>query len=190
MRYGHGTARTQLLTLKQTTSRNQLTVEDEIEEITAYHEAGHAVMAAALGGRIIRVSIEPPEDDGLKRFGESIVSWPPSTDVAIYEVELKVSLAGPVAELIYRSEQMAIEAVPEFAADWQRVIESAAHLKATRREQRQLISKAEFWVRDFFNRTRNWAAVGAVADELLAHYTLENEQLEEAVAFWIDSHGQ
>ena len=169
------------------TRRIQLTVEDEIEEITAYHEAGHAVMAAALGGRIIRVSIEPPEDDGLKRFGESIVSWPPSTDAAIYEVELKVSLAGPVAELLYRSEQMPIESVPEFAADWQRIAESATLLKTTRREQLQLIAKAEFWVRDLFNRTRNWAAVGAVADELLAHYTLENEQLEEAISFWIDS---
>ncbi len=164
-----------------------MTVEDEIEEITAYHEAGHAVMAAALGGRIIRVSIEPPEDDGLKRFGESIVSWPPSTDAAIYEVELKVSLAGPVAELLYRSEQMPIESVPEFAADWQRIAASATLLKTTRREQLQLISKAEFWVPDFFNRTRNWAAVGAVAHQLLAHYTPENEQLEEAISFWIDS---
>ena len=116
-----------------------------------------------------------------------IVSWPPSTDAAIYEVELKVSLAGPVAELLYRSEQIPIESVPEFAADWQRVAESAVLLKATRREQLQLISRAEFWVRDFFNQTRNWAAVGAVADELLAHYTLENEQLQEAISFWIDS---
>ena len=178
---------TQIHPPKHTNFRTQLTVEDEIEEITAYHEAGHAVMAAALGGRIIRVSIEPPEDDGLKRFGESIVSWPPSTDAAIYEVELKVSLAGPVAELLYRSEQIPIESVPEFAADWQRVAESAVLLKATRQEQLQLISRAEFWVRDFFNQTRNWAAVGAVADELLAHYTLENEQLQEAISFWIDS---
>lgn len=162
-------------------------MEDEIEKITAYHEAGHAVMAAALGGRIIHVSIEPPEDDGLKRFGESIVSWPPSTDSVIYEVELKVSLAGPVAELLYRSEQMPIESVPEFAADWQRAVESAVQLKTTRQEQRQLISKAEFWVQDFLNQTCNWAAVGAVADELLAHYTLENEQLQEAISFWIDS---
>jgi len=164
-----------------------LTLNDEIEEITAYHEAGHAVMAVALGGRIIRVSIEPPEDDGLKRFGESIVSWPPATDAAIYEVELKVSLAGPIAELLYRSEQMPIDSIPEFAADWQRAAESAVLLKPTRCEQIQLLSKAELWVREFFNRTCNWAAVGAVADELLAHYTLESEQLEETIAFWIDT---
>ena len=164
-----------------------MTLNDEIEEITAYHEAGHAVMAVALGGRIIRVSIEPPEDDGLKRFGESIVSWPPATDAAIYEVELKVSLAGPIAELLYRSEQMPIGSIPEFAADWQRAAESAVFLKPTRREQIQLLSKAELWVLEFFNRTRNWAAVGAVADELLANYTLESEQLEETIAFWIDT---
>jgi hypothetical protein len=164
-----------------------MTVEDEIEEITAYHEAGHAVMAAVLGGRIIRVSIEPPEDDGLKRFGESIVSWPVSSDAAIYEAELKVSLAGPVAELLYRSEDAAIESIPEFAADWQRVIESALRLKTTKREQLDLISRAESWVRAFLNQTRHWAAVSAVADELLAHHTLEHEQLQESISFWVES---
>jgi hypothetical protein len=84
---------------------------------------------------------------------------------------------------------MPVESVPEFGADWQRAVESAVRLKTTRQEQRLLISKAELWVQDFFNQTCNWAAVGAVADELLAHYTLENEQLHEAISFWIDSAG-
>jgi hypothetical protein len=32
------------------------------DEITAYHEAGHAVMALALGRPVHRVSIQPNED--------------------------------------------------------------------------------------------------------------------------------
>ena len=160
-------------------------MESELEELTAYHEAGHAVMAVVLGGRIIHVSIEPPDDDELKRSGESIVQWPAAPAREIEEAELKVSLAGPVTEMIYRSEVQVIASVPEFAADWHRALTGAARLKPKLAEQMNLISRAEIWLRHFFEQDHHWAAVGAVADELLAHETVEHECLNEIVSFWI-----
>ena len=41
---------------------------EDTQTLTAYHEAGHAIMAVSYGGRIVHVSIDPPDDDGLKRF--------------------------------------------------------------------------------------------------------------------------
>ena len=161
-------------------------MEPELEELAAYHEAGHAVMAVALGGRIVHVSIEPPDDDGLKRSGESIVQWPAADNQAIEEAEIKVSLAGPVTEMIYVSEVQVIASVPEFAADWYRASACAARLKRTLAERMRLLSGAEIWLRSFFEQDHHWAAVGAVADELLAHETIEHECLAGIVSFWID----
>ena len=67
---------------------------EDTETLTAYHEAGHAIMAVSYGGRIIHVSIDPPDDDGLNRFGESIVQWPRAAARDIEIAELKVSRAG------------------------------------------------------------------------------------------------
>ncbi len=160
-------------------------MEPALEELVAYHEAGHAVMAVVLGGRIVHVSIEPPDDDEWKRSGESIVQWPVAAAGTIDEAEIKVSLAGPVTEMIYVSEFQAIASVPEFAADWHRASLGAARLKPTMAQRIRLLVQAENWLRSFFEQDHHWAAIGAVADELLAHETIEHERLAEIVSFWI-----
>ena len=38
-----------------------------IPELTAYHEAGHALMALLLGGKVKQVTIEPDNDDSPGR---------------------------------------------------------------------------------------------------------------------------
>ena len=65
---------------------------EDTQTLTAYHEAGHAIMAVTNGGRIVHVSIDPPDDDGLNRFGESIVQWPAAAAKDIEIAELKVCL--------------------------------------------------------------------------------------------------
>ena len=102
---------------------------EDTQTLTAYHEAGHAIMALSYGGRIVHVSIDPPDDDGLKRFGESIVQWPAAAAKDIEIAELKVSLAGPIAELAYDGARESIAECPEFAADWQQAVLSASRLK-------------------------------------------------------------
>ena len=75
-------------------------------ELIAYHEAGHALVAVLLGGRVKLVTIEPDNDDGPSRSGETVVHW--RRGVSAREMAVKgvqVYLAGPVAEMIYSGDQ-------------------------------------------------------------------------------------
>ena len=156
---------------------------EDSETLTAYHEAGHAIMAVSYGGRIIHVSIDPPDDDGLKRFGESIVQWPKALARDIEIAELKVSLAGPVAELTYDGARESIANCGEFAADWQQAVLSASRLKPER-SRANFLAEMERQVWGFFEDDNVWAATCAIADELLAHETIEHDQVADVWAFW------
>ena len=156
---------------------------EDSETLTAYHEAGHAIMAVSYGGRIIHVSIDPPDDDGLRRFGESIVQWPKAAVRDIEIAELKVSLAGPVAELTYDGARESIANCGEFAADWQQASLSASRLKPERLRDKYL-KEMERQVWSFFEDDNVWAATCAVADQLLAHETIEHDQVADVWAFW------
>ena len=50
--------------------------DDDSDELTAYHEAGHVVMALLTGARVPHVTISPDRDDGPARFGDTSVLWP------------------------------------------------------------------------------------------------------------------
>ena len=64
-------------------------------ELTAYHEAGHAVAALTLGRPVARVSIRPGRKYlGVCMFGKSV--FRPSEDWL--EREAIIALAGPAAE--------------------------------------------------------------------------------------------
>jgi ATP-dependent Zn protease len=156
----------------------------DTEELTAYHEAGHALMAVACGGKIVHVSITPPDDDGLKRFGESIVQWPRSAAAEVEMAELKVSLAGPVAELTFDGARVSIDQCAEFADDWRRACMSASRLKSDAASRQRLLTDAESWVWNFFEDENYWAATCAIADELLAHETIEHDAVADAWDFW------
>lgn len=156
---------------------------EDVETLTAYHEAGHAIMAVSYGGRIVHVSIDPPDDDGFKRFGESIVQWPAAAANDIEIAELKVSLAGPVAELAYDGARESIAECLEFAADWQQAVLSASRLKAEQ-GRAKFLAEMERQVWAFFDDKNVWAATCAVADLLLAHETIEHDQVAEAWSFW------
>ena len=88
---------------------------DLTEEITAWHEAGHAMMAVMCGGTIERVTIEPPDDDGPVRYGDTVTRWARMSGRQLAEAEIQVSLAGPVAEMIYSGERMELDAVEELS---------------------------------------------------------------------------
>ena len=71
-------------------------MEDKEREATAYHEAGHAVMALALGRPVASVSIVPDQQYlGLCAFGKAV--FRPSEDWI--EREALIALAGLAAEV-------------------------------------------------------------------------------------------
>jgi hypothetical protein len=130
------------------------------DEITAYHEAGHAVMALALGRPVHRVSIQPNEDRlGQCEFGKSV--FRPSEDWL--EREILISLGGIAAEARHTGHY-----AWDGAARDQRYIRSLSIQRAggerhAERLERRLLSKAEH----LLFQEGHWQAVELIAAELL-----------------------
>lgn len=156
------------------------------EFVIAYHEAGHAVLAEQLGGHVLFVTIEPVDDDGPRRHGETQVAWVTNTkrggrDEDAAFAPLQVALAGPVAEMIYCDEQYEIRVLREWKADWlvaehtirtMRPGITATELEQVMRKQLELIIR---WM----SQDHVWNQVASVADELAAHQTLDEDLLDE-----------
>ncbi len=129
------------------------------EPATAYHEAGHAVVALALGRPVQHVSILPDRTFlGRCEFGKGV--FRPSEDWL--EREILIALAGLAAEARFTGNY----AWEGAAHDRQYVrgltIQRAGESRAERLERRML-SKTEH----LLSQDENWAAVERIAAELL-----------------------
>ena len=156
------------------------------EEFTAYHEAGHAYAAIYVGARVRSVTIDPDNDDGPNRFGDTVILWNrrrfSQRDMA--EKAAWVALAGPVAEMIYRQQPYHPAVVAEWQQDWETAFESLEHVASVRHRFAQL----EHYTIELYQSFQNdshWCVIGAIADGLLAHETLDEEMLQEIVEPWI-----
>lgn len=76
---------------------------EAVHKVVCYHEAGHAVVAILLGQHIVAVTVTEGNQRVLRpsaayeaREGDT------ATQVAGYEIDAKVALAGPFAQLISR----------------------------------------------------------------------------------------
>jgi len=150
-------------------------------ELIAYHEAGHALAAYLLGGEVRQVTIEPDRDDGPRRQGDTQVLWRRSrvTEKEYARWAVEVSLAGPVAEMIYSGEPYHPGLVAEWAADWQEAWESASLLHPDERKRLRYLEDASIELYRRLEADDVWPALAALADNLLAHETLDGEQVEE-----------
>jgi ATP-dependent Zn protease len=156
-------------------------------ELIAYHEAGHALMALLLGGKVRLVTIEPDNDDGPDRQGDTQVLWRRSadSDKAFAQKAVQVSLAGPVAEMIYSGDPYHPGLVAEWAADWREAWEAAVLLHPGERQRLAYLEQVSIQLYHRLREDDLWAALAALADHLLAHETLEGEQVEEIVGEWL-----
>ena len=159
----------------------------EVPDRTAYHEAGHALMAVCLGARVRSVAIQPDDDDGPERFGDTQIEWPLAgfTERQLQESLTLVALAGPVAEMIYRGEPFHPGIVPEWAADWADAWEAASALERNEARRVAYLERATLQLHRTLEQDDHWAALAAIVDELLAHELLEGEQVTEIVAQWL-----
>jgi hypothetical protein len=129
------------------------------DEVTAYHEAGHAVVALALGRPVHRVSVLPNHE----RLGQCDVrkgTFRPSVDWV--EQEMLIALGGPAAEARHTGDY----AWAGPGQDWQYVRGLAVRRAGERRAGRltsRLLAKAEH----LLAQEGHWQAVELIAAELL-----------------------
>ena len=131
----------------------------ESTNATAYHEAGHAVVALILGRPVQRVSILANDQHlGVCEFGKGMSR--PTEDWL--EREILIALAGIAAEARFTGNY----AWDGAARDQQYVHKLAVQRAGERRAdklQRRLLAKAEHLLAD----DDTWRAVELIAEELL-----------------------
>lgn len=160
---------------------------DDDLETTAYHEAGHAFVAAHAGGQVLSVTIAPDWDDGPERFGDTQVAWSRSRfgPKVLAEKLALVALAGPVAEMIYRGEPLHLALVAEWSHDWSQAWDEAASIVPDDLRRTRWLEQRVTGLHGLLSGDRHWEAIAGVADHLLAHETLEEDAFSNLVATWL-----
>jgi hypothetical protein len=129
------------------------------DEATAYHEAGHAVVALVLGRPVRHVSIRPDRDHlGHCEFGKG--EFRPSEDWL--ERELLIALGGLAAEARFTGDYARDAAGRDLLYVRALAVERAGERRADRLERR-LLAKAEH----LLDRPGHWRAVELIAADLL-----------------------
>ncbi|QDT36159.1 hypothetical protein [Stratiformator vulcanicus] len=155
------------------------------DEITCYHEAGHAFMAVRLGGWVQEVTVDPDNDDRPARTGDLSVQWPPAQLKLSVEREVSVALAGPVAEMIYTGEPFHPATVAEWSADWSAAWQVAEDMLSDHARRMAYLEEVTRLIHRQFSNDRIWSAIAALADELSAHERLEGADVAEIVTTWM-----
>ncbi len=156
-----------------------------MDEITAYHESGHAIAAAIAGGIVRRVSIECEEQG---RAGDTMVQWPNSnlTQAEHALREMRVSLAGPICEAIHIGDYDRLRILHAHASDWETAQAAASKLTSNPHQQSTIIQREATSLYHYFRKDHIWAAVASLADELLAHETVDHDTVEAIVDQWLN----
>ncbi len=135
-------------------------MEQTHDEVTAYHEAGHAVIALVLGRTIHKVSALPNRERmGEVRFGKSAKT----TDDWV-EREILIALGGMAAEARHSGVYAMDEATQDLRFVRRLALERKSERQVERYEQRML-DKVEYLLAD----EGNWKAVELIVAELLKH---------------------
>lgn len=126
---------------------------------TAYHEAGHAVMALVLGRPVTQVSIRPEREYlGICRFGKSV--FRPTEDWL--EREILIALGGIAAEARVIGDYDWHAAGKDEKYVDRLVIQRAGERRAERLKRR-LLARAE----NILYQGEHWQAVELIAAELM-----------------------
>lgn len=156
--------------------------------MTAYHEAGHAVVGYFLGGQVESVGMYAEADEVLpERFGDCRVNWGRVRVDCDWQAqrEILTILAGPVAEMIYRNEPLHPAAYGPWQYDWHWAWTRSARLFARPDQRMAFLNAAMGLLKGHLSDDWCWAGVAAVSDELLAHEYLDAEQLSDTLSFWV-----
>jgi ATP-dependent Zn protease len=134
-------------------------MDESHDETTAYHEAGHAVLALALGRPVQCVSVLPDHEFlGTCEFGKAI--FRPSEDWL--EKEMLIALGGLAAEARHTGDYAHAAAAKDLQYVRRLALQRAGERRAERLERR-LLAKAEH----LLARDEHWRAVELIAAELM-----------------------
>jgi ATP-dependent Zn protease len=135
-----------------------------LDAATAYHEAGHAVIALALGRGVHQVSILPERELlGLCEFRKG--SYRPSADWL--ESEILIALGGIAAEARHTGEYAWDAAARDQQYVHRLAVERAGEARAEKLERRLLAKVDHLLAKD-----EHWRAVELMADELMKRGTI------------------
>lgn len=154
-------------------------------ETAAYHEAGHAVVASILGGQVVSVSIESESPDV---DGDAVVAWSRGgrSDREMALDDIRVALAGPIAEMVYAGEYDYLRIREEHAVDWQIALASLRGLRLATDREAGLLQKTVAELYQTIRQDNVWSSIGDVADLLAVHETIEGDVVRETVEFWLN----
>lgn len=137
---------------------------------TAYHEAGHAVIALALGRPIQRVTIVPGKTHaGIDSLGQCQIQkgrFRPSKDGL--EDEVLILFAGMAAEAQVTGQYSTAGATQDLRGVRRWVESRASGERQVARLERRLLDKTEHMLSD----PALWQAVESIAAALLEHETI------------------
>jgi ATP-dependent Zn protease len=145
----------------------------ERERITAYHEAGHAVVAYVMGEAVNSVSIIEDEES----LGRAITPFDEERLIDEEDHEYMKRLlvgcyAGVKADKVLTGEE------PELLGnDLSGAVELVIRLSATEEEQLVVSGRAADWAESLLRE--NWQKVRAVAEALLKHRELDAATVEQ-----------
>ena len=161
--------------------------DDEESVISAYHEAGHAVVAHLAGATVRQISMETSFQDGPSRHGQVEIGWPedPRRSRGLCMQAIHVALAGPVAEMIYRGDALHPGFVPEWREDWQQAWGLAESIWKDERSRLQQLEQLTTLLHQRLSHDRLWNAIAALADEIQAHEILDEEEVVAILDDWI-----
>lgn len=156
-------------------------------ELAAYHEAGHALMACLVGARVRSVTIDPDRDDGPARYGDTQIEWRVRglSRQQFCQRAIRVALAGPVAEMLYTGDPFHPALIAEWSGDWRDAWSHAAELEPLESKRMRRLEQTAIKLHRELHGDLYWSALAAIADLLLAHETLEAEEVEEVVREWL-----
>jgi hypothetical protein len=150
---------------------------------TAIHEAGHAVIARALGIKVTSISMH---NDGVSaaRVKSMIPQWRPGL-----EAELKLTMAGAAAQGRLSTEDVHMSTVPELESDYERIIVLAANMAAVDAglewdDMAKLdVADLNAFIRRFSDETealveQHWPAIVRVAKALMVQNWVTGAELD------------
>ncbi|MBD3672270.1 MAG: hypothetical protein HUJ26_01975 [Planctomycetaceae bacterium] len=158
-----------------------------VSEISAYHESGHALVALYAGAQVRSITVDPDWDDGPERFADIQIEWPTGqfSETEYHQKNVLIALGGPVAEMIYSGEPYHPATVAEWSNDWEVAWHSAGQFLVGDQKLLTYLEQTSIELYRLLNRDDSWQVIATLADHLLAHETLESDQILEIVEPWL-----